>query len=212
MIEFFIASLAAFLVGSFPFGKWVALARGIDITSQGSGNIGATNVFRVLGPRDGIVVFALDVLKGVGPALFFPKLTPESVVVLSQPDQALVFGALAIIGHTLSPFVGFKGGKGIATGLGALLGTAPIVGTAGFGGFVVAFLLTRIVSVSSLIGASTVLVAAVLTGQSRLFLGVYGLMVAYVFWKHRANIGRLLRGEEPRLELGRRRSNTEEAK
>jgi glycerol-3-phosphate acyltransferase PlsY len=201
--------LAAFLVGSLPFGKWVAWSRGIDITKQGSGNIGATNVFRVLGPRDGVIVFALDVLKGVLPAFLFPKWLPELGIGLSSQDQALVFGALAIIGHTLSPFVGFKGGKGIATGLGALLGTAPLVGMAGFGGFVLAFVLTRIVSVSSLVGASTVLVAAVLTGQSRLFLGVYGVMVLYVFWKHRANIGRLMRGEEPRLEFGKQRSNKE---
>jgi glycerol-3-phosphate acyltransferase PlsY len=148
-------------------------------------------------------VFVLDVLKGFFPTWLLPLGLVGSNLELSQGDQSLALGACAVIGHTLSPFVGFKGGKGIATGLGALLGTAPVVGATGFGGFLVAFLITRIVSFSSLVGSSTVIVAALLTGQSPLFMVVYGALVAYVFWRHKANIGRLLRGQEPRLSLRR---------
>jgi glycerol-3-phosphate acyltransferase PlsY len=201
---FFALCIVAYLVGSLPFGRWVARAQGIDILAVGSGNIGATNVFRALGPRFGAAVFVLDVAKGALPALLLPRLVPVGAGPFTIEDQALVFGASAIVGHTLSPFVRFRGGKGIATGLGALLGTAPGVGLAGLAGFAFLFAVTRIVSVSSLGGASIVLIAAVATGQSRLFLGVYGALVAYVFWKHRANLARLWRGEEPRLDVGNR--------
>ncbi len=195
----------AYLVGSIPFGVLVARAKGVDLLSFGSGNPGATNVARALGPKLGVFVFLLDVVKGTVPAalggLWFASQSP-SIWSLDARDHSLFLGSLAVIGHSLSPFLRFRGGKGIATGLGALLGTAPVVGVAGFSGFIILFLPTRIVSLASLVGATLVLVAGYVTKQSPLFLWVYGVLVAYVFWKHRENIGRLLKGQEKPLRFG----------
>src|SRR6266511_870148 len=116
--------ISAYLVGSFPFGlyltKWV---KGIDVREAGSGNIGATNVYRVAGRTLGLTVFALDVLKG-----FWPPVAMQALGMNSW--WQVVAGLAAIIGHNCSPFLGFKGGKGIAASLGALLGVAPKVGVA----------------------------------------------------------------------------------
>ncbi|MCW5936372.1 MAG: glycerol-3-phosphate 1-O-acyltransferase PlsY [Fimbriimonadaceae bacterium] len=197
-----LAYIGAYLIGAVPFGYLVARARGVDITATGSGNIGATNVARVLGRELGILVFLLDVLKGALPPMLAPiVLAGQPLGVLGLRDHALLLGATAIVGHSLSPFIGFKGGKGVATGFGSLLGLAPLVGLGGFGMFLLSFAFTRIVSLSSLVGSGSVLVLAVLTRQTPLFLAVYTVLVAYVWWKHKANIGRLLRGEEPKLDM-----------
>ncbi len=187
-------TLFSYLLGSIPFGVFVARAKGVDIMSVGSGNTGATNVARVLGWKLGIFVFVLDVLKGAVSPIVAMLLTDNEVA-------ALLLGVVSVLGHTFSPFLKFKGGKGVATSLGALVGSAPLVGAIGFGAFLVVFAATRIVSVSSLIAALAVLFAGYLTGQHWLFFAVFGPLTAYLFVRHKSNIQRLLRGEEPRLDL-----------
>lgn len=190
-----VLALASYLVGSLPFGVLVARSKGVDLAKVGSGNVGATNVARTLGWGLGMLVFLLDVLKGVVPALW-------AKTVIGTSDAALMAGVIAVIGHTFSPFLRFKGGKGVATSLGALIGSAPMVGVIGFSGFLVVFAATRIVSVSSLVGALTVLVAGYALGQNWFFFAVFVPVVTFVFIKHASNIKRLLRGEEPRMRIG----------
>ncbi len=195
--------VGAYLVGSIPFGVLVAKIKGIDLMAAGSGNIGATNVARLLGWRLGILVFILDIGKGT-----VPVLAAQSIA--GMEDYALLAGLASVIGHMFSPFLRFKGGKGIATSLGVLFGFAPIAGVAGFGVFLVLFAITRIVSFSALLGSLGVLAAGALTGQGWEFFAVFGPLIGYVFYRHRANIGRLLRGEEAKLEFKRKEDQSDD--
>lgn len=193
-----IAILVAYVTGSFPSaylaGKW----RGVDLRKHGSGNLGATNVVRVLGIGIGAVVFIVDTLKGFLPVFFLPALTgtvhPEIV--------SLTVGLAAILGHVRPIFLlGQKGGKGVATAGGVFLGVAWLPALIAIGVFIVVFATSRFVSVASLSAALALPFAFLVTGASisdPYFLAsiVVGL---FVFFTHRANIGRLRRGEEPRF-------------
>ena len=197
-----LAYIASYFIGAIPVGVLVARAKGVDIMSTGSGNIGATNVGRVLGKKAGILVFILDILKGVVPTVAVHFLGIDGEFGLSLVDQQVICGVLAILGHMLSPFLKFKGGKGIATGLGALLGTAPLIGICAFGIFLLFFALTRIVSLSSILAViGVVTMAATVFPHGTLFLVVYSLVVLYVIIKHIPNMKRLLKGEEPKFEF-----------
>jgi glycerol-3-phosphate acyltransferase PlsY len=190
----------AFLVGSIPFGFLIAKSKGIDIRTVGSGNIGATNVTRVLGNRLGYCVFGLDVLKG-----FVPGLVARQVVL--QPEMGLppqcwwfLAGIAAFLGHMFCPWLGFKGGKGIATGLGALLAAAPFTALASFTVFLVFLFPTRYVSLSSLVAAVALPVFGLLIpGEARELVPIYLLLSALVFYKHRDNIRRLRAGTESKF-------------
>jgi glycerol-3-phosphate acyltransferase PlsY len=181
----------------------VAKARGVDIMAVGSGNTGATNVARVLGWKLGAAVFILDVLKGVAPCLVARWAT-------GNQESAIVMGVVAVVGHTFSPFLRLKGGKGVATSLGVLFGSAPLVGAIAFGTFLFIFLATRIVSVSSLIAALAVLFSGWLMGQPWFFFAVFGPLTVYLFVRHWSNIGRLVRGEEPKLDLKKKLDKKDE--
>ena len=186
----------AYLLGSLPFGYWVALkVKGVDIRTVGSGNIGSTNVSRVCGPVAGGIVWCLDVLKGLIPPLVAAHFGLHSA-------YQILAAFCAILGHNYSIFLGFKGGKGISTSLGALLGSAPPVGVA-VGLVWVAFVLTlRYVSVASIAAALSLLVFMPLAypGDTPrlIFACVAGFMAVY---KHRANIQRLRDGREPKVRL-----------
>jgi glycerol-3-phosphate acyltransferase PlsY len=193
--------IGSFFLGSIPFGLLIGRARGVDIRNEGSGNIGATNVWRILGPGWGTVSFLLDVAKGAIAALVCGWLHPGAFWIFSTGDAAVAGGVLAVAGHMLSPFVGFKGGKGIATGLGALLGTAPLVGLSGFAVFIGAMLMCRIVSLSSLIAVIAIMAFAFYFRQSPFFLVTFGTIGLYVYYKHIPNIKRLLKGEEPTFKI-----------
>ena len=153
--------IAAFLAGSIPFGLLIARAKGVDIRKHGSGNIGATNVGRVLGRRYFFLCFALDLLKGLLPTLAMgAALGALGAFTMSMHDAAWWLGAAvaSILGHVFCPWLGFKGGKGVATGLGALLGVFPLLSVAGGVATVVwilAMLLWRYVSLASIIAAIT---------------------------------------------------------
>jgi len=193
--------IGSYLTGSLPFGFWIGLAHGKDIRQIGSGNVGATNVIRILGWGPGLLVFVLDVLKGAVPSYFAAQWQASNPLLagILPLDFGLICGVVAVVGHMLSPFLAFRGGKGVATGLGALLGVAPIVGISGFLGFLVVLGLTRYVSLGSIAGALTVMVAAVLTGQSPLLLAIFGLLCIYIVYRHVPNMKRLKEGTEPKI-------------
>ncbi|MBI4353465.1 MAG: glycerol-3-phosphate 1-O-acyltransferase PlsY [Candidatus Omnitrophica bacterium] len=194
---FVVFGVTAFLLGSIPTAylaaKW---AKGVDIRRYGSGNVGATNALRVVGKGAGILVLLVDFLKGFAPVFMAPFILEGSAV---SKDWIPWFGFFPILGHIFSPFMGFKGGKGIATGSGVLCALYPILFLGVLVVWAAVFAGTRIVSVSSMV--SVVTLAALgfffrLPWQSRLFfMGVVGLTL----WTHRENIKRLLKGEEHRF-------------
>ncbi|TVQ64886.1 MAG: glycerol-3-phosphate 1-O-acyltransferase [Phycisphaerales bacterium] len=211
----------AFLCGSIPFGLLIARARGVDIRAHGSGNVGATNVLRVLGPRAGALCFALDVLKGALPIALIGVWTGAmSDRALGPGDAALWLfaAACAPIGHMYSPWIGFKGGKGVATGFGAMLGLYPhltLPALLAFALFLASLRVTRYVGVSSCVAAASIpLWFTILrllwpgdAGESpgeRLaagwpFIAATAALAALVVWRHRSNIGRTLNGTEMRI-------------
>lgn len=191
--------LLSFLIGSIPFGFLVGLAKGVDIRKVGSGNIGATNTYRELGAKAGILVFVLDVAKGVLPSVLVRSLMSHEHSADILTTHVLLSGVVSVLGHSFSPFLGFKGGKGVATGLGAVIGSSPIVGIVGFLVFVIVVSVTKIVSVSSLSGCLAVVIAAIIVGQPPVVIGVFVLVVVFVFVRHIPNFKRLLKGQEPKM-------------
>ena len=185
--------VAGYVAGSMPWGLWlVRLFRGEDIRTQGSGNIGATNVWRVYGRRLGLPAVFLDTAKGFVPALVATKLQGHGVGVLA--------GGAAMIGHWRPLFLGFrKGGKMVATTGGAFLGVAPIVGGIGAGVWLVVFGLTRYASLASMTSAVSLPLWTWLLGYAWPVIAFAGVAAAGVVLLHRANIGRLARGEVHRF-------------
>ncbi len=193
-----VAFVAGFLLGMIPFGLLIARAvKGIDIREHGSGNIGATNVARVVGRGAGISTFALDVIKGLLPALVFRQ--------AFAVNAGIAAGIGAITGHIFSPVVRFKGGKGVATSLGVFIGLAPVASGVGFGVWVVFFLALRWVSLASIMASLGVPLFLFLSrGQrfSEFSPGIMALALIATFAlivRHAGNIKRLLRGKEPRF-------------
>jgi len=198
---FIIAScLAAYLVGSIPTGFIIARMKGVDIRKVGSGNIGATNVFRCVGKFFGIVTFALDMLKGYLPVAVFPLLIQRGTDEVSITNLSLLFGCLAIIGHNWPVWLRFRGGKGVATGAGVLLGVAPLAVLIGVMAWLISFVLTRYVSLASIISAAVIAGSSWWLYRQNLLLAVIlSLMCALAVWRHKANIRRLLHGTENRF-------------
>ena len=196
------ALLLAYLIGSIPFSLILGrVVGGIDLREHGSKNVGATNVTRLLGWRWGAMALLLDAFKGLAPTLVIPRLVESAPVHL-----AVGCGVAAILGHMFSCFLKFKGGKGVATSLGVVSVLAPWGALAALGTFNVLFAWKRIVSLGSIVAA--VVFAAVqmwvLSPQpfagSKWSLAAFSLAVpALVIFRHRANIGRLIRGEEKAL-------------
>ncbi len=189
--------VAAYVIGSTPFAYFAGrLLRGIDLRQHGSGNLGATNVYRTLGAPAAIIVLLLDAAKGALPVLAFPALTGAA-----GSWWPAVFGMAAILGH-VRPYAGvFKGGgKGVATASGVFAALAPVPFAASFATFVVVVSLTRYVSLGSMLGAAALALTVVVRDGIGSPLGAVALaLAAFVVWTHRANIGRLRRGEESRL-------------
>ncbi|MDD5482926.1 MAG: glycerol-3-phosphate 1-O-acyltransferase PlsY [Kiritimatiellae bacterium] len=197
------ASVLAYLVGAFPTGLLLARVKGVDIRRVGSGNIGATNVYRCVGRGWGGLTFAIDLLKGYLPAAFLPVLCRKLGAEISGAHLALLYGCLAVVGHNWPVYLRFRGGKGMATGAGALLGIAPLVLLAGALGWVMFFLATRYVSLASMLAA--VLTAAcswcIYRGQI-LIPAALSLMGIIIIWRHKTNLRRLLAGTEYRFNFG----------
>ncbi len=186
-----------FLLGSIPFAYIVSKAvAGIDIRKVGSGNVGATNVARTLGLKWGTLVFVLDALKGFIPVFIVRLIVPYNI------ELALATGLAPILGHVFTPFLGFKGGKGVATSLGVFLALSPMGVFLGFLVWVSAVLLTGYVSLGSLLGSLTAFVWILFfdpNKHSLPFVVLSGFVVALIWFSHRGNIKRLLRGEEPKI-------------
>jgi glycerol-3-phosphate acyltransferase PlsY len=190
--------LLAYLLGSVPFAAVAARIKGVDLRRQGSGNLGATNAIRVLGPAIGIPVLLADILKG----LLGATLIPSSLAV-TDPGWVLASGVAAILGHVWPIFLAFRGGKGVATAAGVFLGLAPAATGVALALFVGVLLAGRYVSLASMVAAVGLPVALALTDAPRLVL-VAGIAVALlVLVKHRSNLGRILAGSENRVSLRR---------
>ena len=190
--------IISYLAGSIPSAYIAGRLRGVDLRKRGSGNLGATNVVRVLGARTGGVVFIADVLKGFLPVYFLPIYTET----LRPEMWALGFGAAAILGHVKPIFLlGKGGGKGMATATGVFLALAFVPMLVAEAVWIATFYFTRYVSLASLLGAAVlpiVLLAWYRDPQSPIFIASV-IIAAFMFWTHRANIGRLRRGEEHRF-------------
>ncbi len=191
--------LLGFLVGSIPFGFLIAKSQGIDIRQHGSGNIGATNVLRIVGKKFGIACFVLDFLKGLLPAVAAYQLINADLPNAGMWQVAT--GLATILGHNYTPWLGFKGGKGIATSAGVLLALLPVELGIGLLAWVALFYTTRYVSLAS-IGAAlaipiAVLAQSLITGEWRPAHLVFAVLVGFLAtWRHRSNIRSLLAGTE----------------
>jgi acyl phosphate:glycerol-3-phosphate acyltransferase len=190
--------LLGYLLGAVP-SSYIAgrVTRGVDLRTQGSGNLGATNAFRVLGAKIAAPVMAFDVLKGFVPVWFFPNwlnVPPES-----RLYWALAFGAAAIIGHVFPVYMGFRGGKGVATAAGVFLGLAPLAVGVALIIWLSVVTISRIVSLASMLAAITMVTVLMLV-PTEMPVRILGVAVAaFIVYAHRANIGRIRRGEEHRF-------------
>jgi glycerol-3-phosphate acyltransferase PlsY len=198
-MDLLLTALGAFLLGSIPTGYLVARAKGVDIRQHGSGNIGATNVFRTLGKPLGILVFFIDALKG------FSAVWLANHLGQACPWTGIVAAVAAIAGHNYTPWLGFKGGKGIATSAGVLLALMPwavlIIAVVWF----TVFRISRYVSLASICAAAALPVSVGALwyagcGGNGPLLGFALVISALAIWRHRSNIERLRAGTESRFE------------
>jgi glycerol-3-phosphate acyltransferase PlsY len=202
-MEPIVAVVLSYLSGSIPFAAIAGKLRGVDLRKHGSGNLGATNVFRVLGWKIGMLVFLADALKGALPVYFLP---PRIVSARDPIIWAIACGIAAIVGHVRPIFLKLrKGGKGVATAAGVFFALAPLPMAITFAVFVAVVFATGYVSLGSMISAVVLPVLLIIAvGPRSPLFAVSAVIAIFVFWTHRANIGRLRRGEEHRF--GRRGS------
>ncbi len=192
----------SYLLGSIPFGYLAGRIAGLDVRQHGSGNIGATNVLRVLGKSWGYPVFFLDAFKGFLAVRLAITLAGQSPNGSEFVDYyAILAAAFCVAGHSFPVWLNFKGGKGVATSAGALLGVVPIAAISIFLVWVMVFLITRYVSLASILAALALPLVVALLDRSRghVLLFFSAAMTALVVWRHRTNISRLLAGTEPRF-------------
>ncbi len=191
-----IATVTGYLLGAVPFGLVLTKAAGIDLRSVGSGNIGATNVLRT-GRKDlALVTLLLDSLKA-GIAVL-------ALTLLAGREYGLVAGAAAFIGHCYPVWLKFNGGKGVATYAGLLIFASPKALAIGAGVWLTVFAVTRISSLAALTAALIVPVGAYFWGETRFAVIILAVLSVVMFWTHRANIGRLLNGTEPKFGAGKK--------
>ena len=196
--------VGAYLVGGIPFGYLIGRMRGVDVRTVGSKNIGATNVFRTVGKKWGLLAFLSDVLKGLVPVLLAKAFA-------SRPSWVpLAVGIACVVGHMLTPYMKFKGGKGVATAFGMLVALVPALVGVAFLLFAVTFALSHYISLGSCAAALFLGVAVWFEMPALGSPGWVGdkplcvlmtLLAAFVIFKHRANLGRLVRGEENKIYL-----------
>ncbi|MCQ2368794.1 MAG: glycerol-3-phosphate 1-O-acyltransferase PlsY [Kiritimatiellae bacterium] len=191
--------LAAYLIGGIPFGFIIGKCRGVDVRTVGSKNIGATNVFRTVGKKWGFLALFLDMMKGFAPTYLCKCLCPEIAWL------ALAVGVTCAVGHMLTPYMKFKGGKGVATGAGMLFGLAPALMGVTFLVFVALFACSNYISLGSC-GAATFIGIAIwfpILGNAGYHnvaqCVLVTLIAAFIVYKHRANIGRLIAGNENKI-------------
>ncbi len=188
----FLLLIAAYLIGSIPFGYLISKVLNIDIRKFGSGNIGATNVYRTLGPVPGAIVFVLDLLKGTLPVYL-------AIQLVSNPWLIILVGIAAVIGHTYPIYLKFKGGRGAATGLGILLGIAPdiFVGAVAIAALII--YISRYVSLASIITPIIVTIMLFAFGRPLSYGLAAGLISIIIIARHIPNIKRLRNGTERKI-------------
>jgi len=204
MIDYLLFGTLAYVLGSIPTAVWVGKAKyGVDVREHGSKNAGATNTFRVLGKKPGVVVLSIDILKGFT-AVFMPFLFGVGVWASEELIHVQLICALAaVIGHVLPIFAGFRGGKGVATSLGVIIGVHPSAAGICLAIFLIVFIVSNYVSLGAIIAAVAfplllVLLFKVTSIWLMIFSGVLSLAVIYA---HKKNINRLLKGEENKMNL-----------
>jgi len=191
-VIFALLCVGAYVAGSVPFGLVIARGKGVDLRAVGSGNIGATNVARALGKGWAIAVLFLDAAKGFVPVMLGKRLG-------LPPEHVALAGLAAIVGHMFTIFLRGRGGKGVATSLGVAFALSPVAALCGFGLYALAYAVTRLSSVGSLLGIwSFPVFATLLGGMPRPYLVLATVVAVLVTIRHRQNIQRLLRGEEKR--------------
>ncbi len=205
MLWIILAIIISYLIGSIPtayiFGKAL---KGIDIRKHGSGNVGATNALRVLGKGPGILVLLLDVLKGVFPVVYLGNYIISKVSINPEFIYILI-GLFSICGHNWTIFLNFKGGKGIATTLGVLIGLSVniialrVIILLVVGVWLVVFILSRMVSLGSLVAALCFPIFMLLFKQSLFLIVISFLLSIFIFVRHKSNISRLIQGKESRI-------------
>ena len=196
----FLGFLAAYLIGSVPtayiFGR---MLKGIDIREHGSGNTGATNVFRVIGRVPGIIVLVIDVIKGFICVTYLASGFMYLAPVVRPEMYRILIGLCAIAGHNWTVFLKFKGGKGVATSAGVVIGLIPKIFWLGFLVWLITFFITGFVSLSSIIAVVSVPIFALAFGEPVEIVVFMCLLCLIIVYKHKANIRRLARGEEKRI-------------
>lgn len=212
VVQFAVVIVAAYLIGAIPNALIVGrLLQRTDIRQHGSGNLGATNAWRVLGWRSGLLVLALDLGKGALAVWIAVVVHPASASE-NLHDWFLIAAAMsAVVGHSYSPYVRFSGGKGVATAAGALLVMTPLAWVILLATFITVSLLSRMVSLGSLVIAVLFPILTVLLYADRTpFIPFSLLAAALVIWRHRSNIGRIIRGEESKISFKKSHSVAKE--
>jgi acyl phosphate:glycerol-3-phosphate acyltransferase len=184
--------LFGYLMGSVPVGVILGLKSGIDVRETGSGNVGATNVARVVGRRQGILTLIADTAKGFLPVILAMQLGASLAA-------TVLVGAAAFLGHLYPIFLKFKGGKGVATALGVFLAEAPLATLVLVGLFGVTVLTSRIVSLSSIIAALAAPIIFWLFSYPPWVVGIAAFIALAITWRHRSNLRRMMNGSEPRF-------------
>jgi glycerol-3-phosphate acyltransferase PlsY len=201
---YLLTALLGYLLGSIPTGYLVGRAKGLDLRTVGSGNIGATNALRVLGKPAGIFVLLMDALKGAISTTVIPRvawqwMSATPALPTAPTSLAIVGGLAAVLGHVFTLWLRFKGGKGVATSAGVLAGLIPFAFVTVLATFLLVLALWRIVSLGSIAAAVMLPVATWYWHREPALIGFAILLTALVVLRHRANIARLLKGTEPRL-------------
>lgn len=205
-MDFILFSLVAYILGSIPTAVWVGRAwYNIDVREHGSKNAGATNTFRVLGKKPGIIVLVIDVLKGAM-ATFLPVIFAVGNTEMDQEHliQIQILAAIfAVTGHVFPIFAQFKGGKGVATSLGVIIGLQPLAALICVVLFLLVFILSKYVSLGAISAAIVfpLIIRFILGEDSSWLIGFSVLLSGLVIFAHRKNIGRLLKGEENKMNL-----------
>jgi len=200
-----------YVCGSLPFGLWIGrLFHGVDVRTLGSGNLGATNVYRTLGPPAGIATLLLDMAKGALPVFLIPRTALAASFPGGGAWCAIAAGMAALLGHAWSFLADFRGGKGVATAGGVMLALAPLATLIALVIFTVTVAISRYISLGSVVSAALFPVVVALLVPRGVHQPVFALslvMAAVIILRHRANLRRLAHGEERRFSLGREKSS-----